>query len=234
MRCEKLGKPCPGYDKKRKFVDEGVSLRKKYQSVNDRPGSSSTATSPAQGAPSRPIHIPQTSLGPVQEDLSRLNEPISNSPGIVLPRIAPTLPADPPVDGRTIVHPQLPFTEAAVLDDSWQNESYDPEWFDLEPEKYYSLAGNTCGFIPNIPNIVDEVDQSDILFNNSASATPLSTGLGSTGLFSDSNLWAPDSQLQTSALITHERDHEIAYLVRHFTESLGPWYEHLSSESSSG
>lgn len=31
LRCEKLGKPCPGYDKKRKFVDEGASLRKKYQ-----------------------------------------------------------------------------------------------------------------------------------------------------------------------------------------------------------
>lgn len=31
LRCEKLGKPCPGYDKKRKFVDEGVTLRKKYQ-----------------------------------------------------------------------------------------------------------------------------------------------------------------------------------------------------------
>lgn len=122
-----------------------------------------------------------------------------------------------------VAHPQLQLTDPAIMDALWQNETYDPEWFDLEPDKYYSLAGNTCGFIPNIPNIVDEVDQSDILMNNSASATPLSTGLGSTGLFSDSNLWAPDSQLQTSALITHERDHEIAYLVRHFTESLGPW-----------
>lgn len=123
-----------------------------------------------------------------------------------------------------IGHPQIHVTDAsALLDDAWQNETYDPEWFDLEPEKYYSLAGNTCGFIPNIPNIVDEVDQSDVLIGNSASATPLSTGLGSTNLFSDSNLWAPDSQLQTSALISHERDHEIAYLVRHFTESLGPW-----------
>lgn len=35
LRCEKLGKPCPGYDKKRKFVDEGASLRKKYQRPDD-------------------------------------------------------------------------------------------------------------------------------------------------------------------------------------------------------
>lgn len=122
-----------------------------------------------------------------------------------------------------IPHLQPPLADAAVLDENWHDQTFDPEWFDLEPEKYYSLAGNTCGFIPNIPNIVDEVDQDDVLMNNSASATPLSTGLASTNLFSESNLWAPDSQLQTSALITHERDHEIAYLVRHFTESLGPW-----------
>jgi hypothetical protein len=108
-------------------------------------------------------------------------------------------------------------------DPLWKDQTYDPEWFDLEPDQYYSLAGNTCGFIPNIPNIVDEVDQSGVLMSNSASATPLSTALGSTGIFSDSNLWPPESQLQTSAIITHEREHEMAFLVRHFTETLGPW-----------
>ena len=35
--------------------------------------------------------------------------------------------------------------------------------------------------------------------------------------------WAPSSQLQTSALITDEREHEMAYLIRHFTEAIGPW-----------
>lgn len=39
-----------------------------------------------------------------------------------------------------------------------------------------------------------------------------------------SNLWAPESQLNTSAIITDEREHEMAYLIRHFTESVGPWY----------
>ena len=38
-----------------------------------------------------------------------------------------------------------------------------------------------------------------------------------------SNIWAPDVQLNTSALITDEREHEMAYLIRHFTEALGPW-----------
>ncbi|KAK0838250.1 hypothetical protein LTS02_017794, partial [Friedmanniomyces endolithicus] len=35
-RCEKFGQPCPGYDKKRKFVDEGISLRKKFQKASPR------------------------------------------------------------------------------------------------------------------------------------------------------------------------------------------------------
>jgi len=35
--------------------------------------------------------------------------------------------------------------------------------------------------------------------------------------------WAPESQLNTSAIITDEREHEMAYLIRHFTEAIGPW-----------
>ena len=38
-----------------------------------------------------------------------------------------------------------------------------------------------------------------------------------------SNPWAPEMQLNTSAIITDEREHEMAYLVRHFTEAIGPW-----------
>lgn len=142
---------------------------------------------------------------------------------------APSVSIDPTTEAMLLTDPpmQLPLTDTdPMLDELWKNENFDPLFFDLVPEAYYNEAGNTCGFLPNIPEIVDEVDQSDILVNHSASATPLSTGLGSTGLFSadDSNLWAPESQLKTSAQITHERDHEMAFLIRHFTESVGPWY----------
>jgi hypothetical protein len=158
-----------------------------------------------------------------QAETNQSDDPVRDPPDVALPRTVPTLPIET-TEPIFIAHPRLLVTDESVLDETWQPETYDPEYFDLIPEKYYSLAGNTCGFLPNIPNIVDEVDQSDILINNSASATPLSTGFGSTNMFSESNhLCAPDSQLQTSALIMHERDHEIAYLVRHFTESLGPW-----------
>ena len=35
--------------------------------------------------------------------------------------------------------------------------------------------------------------------------------------------------MHTSAIITDEREHEMAYLVRHFTEAIAPWYLTLSN-----
>lgn len=154
----------------------------------------------------------------------------------------PTVTLDPTTEAMLLANPpgQIPLSDTdPMLDEIWKTQTFDPEYFDLQPDAYYSAAGNTCGFIPNIPEIVDEVDQNDIPLSNSASGTPLFSGIIS-GSFSDryvtppfrrcvsniqrcSNLWAPESQLTTSALITHERDHEMAYLIRHFTESIGPW-----------
>ncbi|CAK4033020.1 C6 finger domain [Lecanosticta acicola] len=264
LRCEKLGKPCPGYDKKRKFVDEGVGLRKKYQSSAEAPHGSEqgifsnangslnglvpirdtgsvagTSTSPAlpqastasTGAPTLPQApnlLPPNAFNTFHHSPLALDQKptiqddafLQTAPPSIDPATQALLLADPPL--------QLPLSDTdPMLDEVWKNQTFDPQFFDLQPDLYYSEAGNTCGFIPNIPEIVDEVDQSDILLNNSASATPLSTGLGSTGLFSaeDSNVWAPESQLKTSAQITHERDHEMAYLIRHFTDTLGPWMD---------
>lgn len=134
---------------------------------------------------------------------------------------------DPATDALLLTEPptHIPLTHThPMLDEIWRaTQTYDPEWFDLQPETYYSAAGNTCGFIPNILEIVDEVDHSDVLQLPSASATPISTSRMSASFSNPSNLWAPHSQLQTSALLTPERDHEMAYLIRHFTESVGPW-----------
>ncbi len=38
--------------------------------------------------------------------------------------------------------------------------------------------------------------------------------------------------MQTSAIIADEREHEMAYLIRHFTESLGPWSVYCHSSYS--
>lgn len=111
----------------------------------------------------------------------------------------------------------------AMLDDFWNDQSFDLEWFNIDPTEYYSNGLNSCGFIPNIPKIIDEVDRSDLVQQSTegaAAPTPMS--------FSDMNVYAPESQLNTSAIITDEREHEMAYLIRHFTEAIGPWYCILS------
>ncbi|TKA70243.1 hypothetical protein B0A55_06886 [Friedmanniomyces simplex] len=105
---------------------------------------------------------------------------------------------------------------------------FDPAWFDLDPDIYYANQNNSCGFIPNA-HIVDEVDRNDFKHGSeTATGTPMSisalvsfagTGTGS------SSLWPPEDQIKTSAIITDEREHEMAYLIRHFTEFLGPWMD---------
>ncbi|KAK4501633.1 hypothetical protein PRZ48_007442 [Zasmidium cellare] len=210
-------------------------------------GSNATAGAPLHPSNASPPNVSNNPLGsggfPLPQ--SSISQPPNNAVGDqsilgpdarsgthnALPPAIPSMSMDPLTEAmlRADGMNQLPLTDTdPMLDELWKNEAFDPEYFDLQPDVYYSAAGNTCGFIPNIPEIVDEVDQADMLVGaNSASATPLSTGLGSTGIFSgsDSNWWAPESQLNTSAKITHERDHEMAYLIRHFTESVGPWMD---------
>ncbi|EME81783.1 uncharacterized protein MYCFIDRAFT_138994 [Pseudocercospora fijiensis CIRAD86] len=209
LRCEKLGKPCPGYDKKRKFVDEGITLRKKYQNSGDHasgnehvaapvyitaqasatPSTNSPAVkSTAQNAPSGPASLPPNRVAGIDTARFAQSAASPSTPSHALP----ALPLDPLTEAMLLADTpaQIPLADAdPMLDDMWKAQTFDPEFFDLQPDAYYSAAGNTCGFLPNVPEIVDE------------------------------------SQLTTSALITHERDHEMAYLIRHFTESIGPWMD---------
>lgn len=114
------------------------------------------------------------------------------------------------------------------LNDTLDTSQFDPAWFDLEPDDFYGKNNNSCGFIPNLP-IVDEVDKSVPRPSIEAFGTPKS-GLGLDGV-DLGNLWAfPESQLHTSQIITDEREHEMAFLIRHFSESLGPWMDLFDCE----
>lgn len=217
-------------------MERDLSLTELLQ-IRETSNAAGSSNSPASGPPpsaaSNVPVLPQPPSSDSQNAFSAINQSpleLDQKPNLQDDAFSQTAP--PPIDPATQAMlladapMQLPLADTdPMLDEMWKNQTFDPEFFDLQPDLYYSEAGNTCGFIPNIPEIVDEVDQSDILLNTSASATPLSTGLGSTGLFSaeESNVWAPESQLKTSAQITHERDHEMAYLIRHFTDTLGPW-----------
>jgi hypothetical protein len=114
----------------------------------------------------------------------------------------------------------LPGLEDTSME-MWNDSNYDPAWFNLDPTAYYAQNNNSCGFIPSA-HIIDEVDRRDLQQTTEPSSnTPMSTAI--TSFPPESNLWASESQLHTSAIINDEREHEMAYLIRHFTESIGPW-----------
>ncbi|KAK0814146.1 hypothetical protein LTR75_004315 [Friedmanniomyces endolithicus] len=225
-RCEKFGQPCPGYDKKRKFVDEGISLRKKFQRASPR---GSGDEHDREDITERDPHDVK-----IQNWLHGLT-PAAYIPTLVLSK--PTIH----VQSMTSTQRNAPewtlcshhYLSNNKLTSFWNINTFvegpfDPEWFDLNPDIYYANQNNSCGFIPNA-HIVDEVDRSDFRpysetatgVQMSKSAPMSSTGTGPTR----SNLWLPEDQMQTSAIIADEREHEMAYLIRHFTESLGPWMD---------
>lgn len=58
-----------------------------------------------------------------------------------------------------------------ILDDAnWTNPWFDAQFFDLEPSVYYAQGNNSCGFVSEQPNIIDEVDR--VAFQASTEVDP--------------------------------------------------------------
>ena len=78
-----------------------------------------------------------------------------------------------PITEQPVLFPEKEH-EDAFLDNVWNDSSYDPAWFDIEPELYYGNNNNSCGFIPNA-HIIDEVDRQDMMqLTEPTAATPMS------------------------------------------------------------
>ncbi|KAK5695561.1 hypothetical protein LTR17_024578 [Elasticomyces elasticus] len=130
------------------------------------------------------------------------------------------------VDAALLAMPAtLPFDNFRD-DGAFVDGPFDPEYFDLEPDVFYSAQNNSCGFIPN-SNIIDEVDRKDFkMISDTTISTPMSmSGFMSFGGTGSSSFWPPEGQQTTSRILTDEREHEMAFLVRHFAEQLGPWMD---------
>ncbi|KAI7640527.1 hypothetical protein KC322_g20563, partial [Hortaea werneckii] len=153
LRCEKLGKPCPGYDKKRKFVDEGVTLRKKYQSTSDRVASGEAASdatsehdaassntpafsvygyspshaSQRQRASSKAISVPEETPSS-QPRLGSVGEIVASNPTLTGPieaRTKSTAPSLDPVNEQPVLFPEANFALQGIQDDAAHGEFWD-------------------------------------------------------------------------------------------------------------
>lgn len=208
----------------------GACIKTDREKVSEGPSTAgagsrnSSIFSPPKGSPNQPPAA-SSQHGRSQSSLSM--------GGLTGASFMPSFPSEPlpsrlHSDHDVKLVPEILQQDATIdaegmLNDYWDDQSFDPAWFNIDPAEYYSNGLNSCGFIPNIPKIIDEVDRSDLVQQSTEGATvptPMS--------FSDTNVYAPESQLNTSAIITDEREHEMAYLIRHFTEAIGPWYGALS------
>ncbi|KAK6439722.1 hypothetical protein LTR95_004076 [Oleoguttula sp. CCFEE 5521] len=234
FRCEKLGKPCPGYDKKRKFVDEGVTLRKKFETETDQRSNSGEFAELSLNSPHSTIAGATYDSPSSSDGVRRRRTSLHALPSRLGQNVAK--PSTMPVDDLNCYRSQPIYTPPTALNqlppipsdmdiDNILNEvldplQFDPDWFNLEPDSFYGKNNNSCGFIPNLPEIVDEVDKFDAMTSIEKSDLRLPRPGTSQSL-----PWATDSQFHTSGLITDEREHEMAFLIRHFTESIGPWMD---------
>ncbi|RVX68088.1 hypothetical protein B0A52_08227 [Exophiala mesophila] len=85
LRCEKLGRPCTGYDLERKFLDEGVKVRRKYDGAFQNANSNSTSFSnpnpePSSNPNSNGHDLPANAMPPYQRTgLASIPTPTSPS-----------------------------------------------------------------------------------------------------------------------------------------------------------
>lgn len=69
------------------------------------------------------------------------------------------------------------MAEDELYYDIFNDPTFDPAWFDIDPEEAYKSSAASCGFIPTVPNIVDEVDRMDVRQSTETNTSP-SSGLG--------------------------------------------------------
>ena len=86
MRCEKLCQPCPGYDRPRKFLDEGPSLHKRFSPTPPHRPPGPHGQSASSPVPASPPVINQPATGLAQPDIrsnqgGAADEPVGHGRG---------------------------------------------------------------------------------------------------------------------------------------------------------
>lgn len=91
----------------------------------------------------------------------------------------------------------LQFPESETV--PLDNLFFDPTFFDIDPQAYYAEGNNSCGLIANVPSVGNDGD-----------------GVDDTGA---------EDYSDTADLSDY--DHELAHLIRLYTENISPWFDNL-------
>ncbi|KAE8330414.1 hypothetical protein BDV39DRAFT_170579 [Aspergillus sergii] len=199
QRCTNAGVDCPGYVQTRKFIDQGASVRRRY-------------------APYQESHTkPHTSKGTETATGERLLS--SNQHG------------DQQSAGPSQAHSALPASWRSS--ESSQPGAHSPTQTIMVNATKSPVRMNAVSFMANQP-ITDTTPTEIIGLNQSQSTSSRSAGhspLNFNNATSPRILGSPSQPSERdefqdifSELLTGT-EHEIAFLIRHFSENLGPWLD---------
>ncbi|PYH92292.1 C6 finger domain protein [Aspergillus ellipticus CBS 707.79] len=218
QRCTQAGAECPGYVQTRKFIDQGASVRRRYAPYQESPSRQDTPISPSRA----------TRESPLVWDRNAGNETTnkSQSPAQVT---APSL-SDQPID------PSQSFSRSPIQNSGQANETQSH----VQPGADGGVLNQpatipTPGSIPGLNepwSILNRGDiQGPLRFNitftdasHSDATTPAhyqdlhTPGSPSQGTDKE------DFQEVVSELAT-DTEHEISFLIRHFTDTMAPWLD---------
>ncbi|UNI14095.1 hypothetical protein JDV02_000767 [Purpureocillium takamizusanense] len=221
-RCEKSAQPCPGYNRVRKFLDEGENLRHKIaKGTNSRRSESSTASVVRNGTP---VHasssVKQDSPKPPSVPSPRPRTDDTNGAGIdpaLIHGYSPLAGGQPkPEDVYPLnVHPTPPI--AMITPPSFSDLDFEAAYFDIDPQVYYADPINCCLLIPDASH-ADDDDFVDVTQTASSMLSPI-TSFDPSIHSGGSSLSAPDDQDDD------EEEHEVSHLIRFFADFTSQWLD---------
>ncbi|OAQ84769.1 alpha beta hydrolase fold family [Purpureocillium lilacinum] len=228
-RCEKSAQPCPGYNRVRKFLDEGENLRHKIaKGTGSRRSDSSSASvvrdsTPAKAAGSVKQASPKTPF--VASPRSRTDD--TNGAGIdpaIIHEHSPLAGGQSkPEDVYPLnVHPASSI--AMITPRSFSDLDFDAAYFDIDPQVYYADPINCCLLIPDASQ-ADDDEFLDPTQTASSMLSPItsfdpSAQSGSGG----SSLSAPSDQDDD------DEEHEASHLIRYFADFTSQWLDIFDME----
>ncbi|RAL03910.1 Zn(II)2Cys6 transcription factor [Aspergillus ibericus CBS 121593] len=227
QRCTNAGVKCPGYVQTRKFIDQGASVRRRYAPYRESDSRRDTSDSPGKTTTESPsgIGIDGNTTGDItnQGDFASQHAPSSAADQL--------LEASQAFFGSSIDESRQTNRQAHTRNHSGRNSPYPPAAL-LQSDSIATLEqpwsalnrGNT--HLPITPiNTLGDASQphgnTPLHFQPDNAPTPARIpSLDSQLLRSEKE----DFHDVVSELMT-DTEHEISFLIRHFTQVIAPWLD---------
>ncbi|KAJ6446594.1 N-terminal fungal transcription regulatory domain-containing protein [Purpureocillium lavendulum] len=221
-RCEKSAQPCPGYNRVRKFLDEGENLRHKIaKATTSRRSDASSSSVPRDVPPEEtPVSVKQDSPKASITASHRPRTDDTNGAGIdpaIIHGHSPLAGGQPKPEDISSLAFQPAASLAMITPRSFSDLDFDAAYFDIDPQVYYADPINCCLLIPDASQ-ADDDEFMDVTQASSAMLSPI-TSFDPSVHSGGSSLSAPDDQDE------EDEEHEASHLIRYFADFTSQWLD---------